>query len=103
MRLVRLGAASELPPEGALQEFLVEGRQLCVARNKGKLFAISNVCPHRGGPMAEGMLEDGKVLCPWHAWAFDLKTGALDHDPAQTIAIYPLQEQDGEVLVDLGE
>jgi nitrite reductase (NADH) small subunit len=56
------------------------------------------VCPHRQGSLSEGSLEAGKVLCPWHGWAFDLETGKADHAPAQSIRLYPL-EISGEVAL----
>ena len=99
MRFVRLCAAAELPAVGKLCEFVVEGRALCVANDGGRLAAVDNVCPHRQGPLAEGMLENGKVLCPWHAWAFDLKTGEAEHDPAETVAVFPVVVQGSEVVV----
>jgi nitrite reductase (NADH) small subunit len=51
---------------------------LCVAKLNGKIFALDNECPHEGGPLGEGELEDGKVVCPWHGYGFDLNTGASD-------------------------
>jgi nitrite reductase/ring-hydroxylating ferredoxin subunit len=40
-------------------------------------FALENACPHQGGPLAEGFLEDQWVTCPWHAWCFDVRTGKM--------------------------
>ena len=91
----------ELPAPGELRAFVVEGRELCVANDGGRLVAIDNRCPHRGGPLAEGWLEDGKVLCPWHAWTFDLKTGVAEHAADEKVAVYRIEEQDGAVLVKL--
>jgi len=49
---------------------------LCIANINGVIRALDNECPHRGGPLAEGLIEDGKLICPWHAWSFDPATGA---------------------------
>jgi nitrite reductase/ring-hydroxylating ferredoxin subunit len=43
----------------------------------GEIRAYENACPHQGGPIGEGWVEDGVVTCPWHAWRFDLRTGAM--------------------------
>jgi nitrite reductase (NADH) small subunit len=43
----------------------------------GEVFAYENVCPHQGGPIAEGFIEGSTITCPWHAWCFDLRTGSM--------------------------
>ena len=77
--LVRICSRSELPPEGEARELDYHGRLLCVARDRGRVILMDDVCPHRGGPLGQGLIEDGKLICPWHAWAFDLKTGKATH------------------------
>ena len=53
----------------------VNGKEIALFSVNGQFFAIDNTCLHRGGPLAEGFLEDEKVTCPWHGWQFDVKTG----------------------------
>jgi nitrite reductase (NADH) small subunit len=85
---VRICSESELPTAGALKEFTVAARSLCVANVGGKICVLDGTCPHEGGPLGEGSIEDGKVVCPWHAYAFDPCTGANDEDPeVKAIAI----------------
>jgi nitrite reductase/ring-hydroxylating ferredoxin subunit len=43
----------------------------------GELHAYENACPHQGGPIGEGVIEDATVTCPWHAWCFDLRSGKM--------------------------
>ena len=40
-------------------------------------FALENMCPHQGGPVGEGTIDDGVVTCPWHGWCFDIRTGRM--------------------------
>ncbi|RRA49664.1 Rieske (2Fe-2S) protein [Acidipila sp. EB88] len=101
MRLVHLCRLDEAPAPGELREFTVEGRQLCVANDGGRLAAVDNICPHRQGPLAEGQLEAGRVLCPWHAWAFDLVDGVAEHNSAASVEVFPLEIEDTDVLVKL--
>jgi nitrite reductase (NADH) small subunit len=63
--------------------------------------ALDNVCPHRGGPLAEGTVEHGKIVCPWHQWEFDLATGQATHSSATKATSYPLHLQGDDVLVEL--
>jgi nitrite reductase/ring-hydroxylating ferredoxin subunit/uncharacterized membrane protein len=68
--------------DGAPRCVLAEGTAVMVVRQNGALYALSNRCSHRGGPLHEGEFTDTTVTCPWHASVFDLRDGALIHGPA---------------------
>lgn len=71
----RLGPVDQIPP-GEGRAFAVNGQQVAVFRLRdGSLRALSAICPHRGGPIADGQTDGRVVLCPLHANAFDLATG----------------------------
>ena len=73
---VNLGSVEALPL-GQGRCFLVAGEEVAVFRQRdGRLFATDNRCPHRQGPLAEGLLGGGRVICPLHAHQFNLDTGA---------------------------
>lgn len=72
---VKLAAVDQLPP-GASLEIEHAGRIYALFNVAGEISAIDGICPHQGGPLADGSIEDGCVTCPWHGWQFDLKTGA---------------------------
>jgi nitrite reductase/ring-hydroxylating ferredoxin subunit/uncharacterized membrane protein len=59
-----------------------EGTAVMIVRRGGALYALSNHCAHRGGPLHEGDFTDTTVTCPWHSSVFDLRDGALIHGPA---------------------
>src|SRR5471030_347504 len=80
-KFVRICSVSEVPAEGEVAEFTVKDHPLCVAKSGGSISVLDGVCPHEGGPLGEGIIEDGKVVCPWHAYAFDLRTGETLQDP----------------------
>jgi nitrite reductase (NADH) small subunit len=72
---VQLGDADQIPP-GEGRAFDVAGEQVAVFRlRNGGLKAVSAVCPHRGGPIADGQIDNAVVLCPLHLNAFDFDTG----------------------------
>lgn len=96
---VKLCSRKELPTEGAAKEFSVKGLTLCVATLHGKPLALNNVCPHRGGPLAEGTIERGKIVCPWHQWEFDLVTGISTHSNKSKVAAYELKQEGDEILL----
>lgn len=87
------------------QGLLVEaaGRQLALFRVDGRYYAIDNACPHRGGPLADGDLEGTVVMCPWHAWRWDVTTGANVNNPAVKVACVPVTVDGDGLVVDLPE
>lgn len=97
----RIAAKSDLPIEGQAREFSLAGKVICIANVGGEYSAMDNVCLHRGGPLGQGVVEDGKVVCPWHGWQYDPKTGAAAHNPNAKVAVYPLSIEAEDVLVDV--
>jgi len=100
-QFVRICSASEVPGEGQVAEFTVQGRALCVVKVNGAIAVLDGVCPHEGGPLGEGFVEDGRVVCPWHAYAFDPRTGVSDQDPEVKAEVFEAKMADGELLVSL--
>jgi nitrite reductase (NADH) small subunit len=95
--LVRICAESELPREGEVCE--MAGGALCVTRVGGVISVLDNYCPHNEGPLGQGMIEDGKVVCPYHGWAFDVKTGVTDQSTQLKARVFESVIQNGELLV----
>jgi nitrite reductase (NADH) small subunit len=98
---VKLTEQRDLPAANEAKEFRCGDKEICVANVNGEYSAMDNVCLHRGGPLGEGMIENGKLICPWHAWAWDPKTGASAHDPNVKVAVYPIKIENGDVLVEI--
>lgn len=67
----------------------------------GRFFAVSALCPHEDGPLADGWIEGDAVVCPWHGFDFDLATGRCNVDEGLAIPIYPVRVVEGVVEVDL--
>jgi nitrite reductase/ring-hydroxylating ferredoxin subunit len=98
---VRVAATGELTP-GEARVVDAGGRSVAVFNVDGRYYAIDNTCPHRGGPLGQGDLEGAVVACPWHAWRWDVRTGANTNNPALTLACFPVTEDAGHVYVELG-
>ena len=91
---VCLGPVDQIP-YGEGRAFDVDGEQVAVFRLRdGSLRALSAVCPHRGGPIADGQIDHHIVLCPLHLNAFDLDTGC------STTGAQPLRRFDVTVIDD---
>ena len=98
---VRIALVAELPPDGEAHEFTAGEKTVCVANCEGTLSAMDNVCLHRGGPLGQGVIEEGKVICPWHGWQYDPKTGAVGHNSTAKVAVYPIKVEGDDVMVEL--
>jgi len=101
MPLTKIISKSGLPAEGEAREFTVGEKTICIANVQGEYSAMDNVCLHRGGPLGQGMVEDGKIVCPWHGWQYDPKSGEVTHNPSAKVAVYPLRIEGEDVLVEL--
>ena len=62
-------------PVGGIRALRLDDRMIAISRTATGVFATDNTCPHRGGPLAEGDLIGDEIICPWHLWGFDLRTG----------------------------
>lgn len=89
---------------------LREGRSLCVAGREIAIFnlgdrflAVANRCPHKGGPLAEGIVSGQNVICPLHAWKVDLETGEVARplDARACAETFPVRVENGVLLVEL--
>ena len=86
-----LGPSADIPL-GEGRTYTVDGREVAVFRTRsGQLFATQARCPHKGGPLSDGLLGPKSLICPLHEWHFDLATGqALQGECG--IAVYHISE-----------
>jgi nitrite reductase (NADH) small subunit len=80
--------------------YLVAGEEVAVFRQRdGRLFAIQNRCPHKQGPLAEGIAGGDKVICPLHSHKFNLETGE-GSEKGECVKTYRVTEANGEILLE---
>ena len=85
------------PGEGRVVE--VNGDEVALFNLNGTIYAIDNMCVHQGGPLGEGMLEGESVICPWHSWKYNVKTGVCSTNPSMKVKTYSVKIEDGQVKV----
>jgi nitrite reductase (NADH) small subunit len=98
---IKLTTESDLPAADTAKEFPCADKTICIANVNGTYSAMDNVCLHRGGPLGQGMIEDGKVVCPWHGWAWDPKTGEAAYNANAKVVVYPIKMENGDVLIEI--
>ena len=97
---VDIGSLDDIPRQGAR---LVRTAQGCVAVFRtmdDRVFALDDRCPHKGGPLSEGIVHGTSVTCPLHNWVFDLNTGAAQGADEGRVRTHAVRVDQGRVLID---
>lgn len=100
MSWIDIGHIEEIPLRGARVVKTVVGCVALFRTSEDEVFATSDRCPHKGGPLSEGIVHGRKVTCPLHNWVFSLETGEAQGADEGQIATYPLRVEDGRMLID---
>ncbi|TFV60635.1 Rieske (2Fe-2S) protein [Mycobacterium sp. PS03-16] len=96
---VEVGRTDEIPV-GEGRTYAVDDQQVAVYRMRdGSLRALAAVCPHRGGPLADGLTDDRVVVCPLHNYAYDLCTGAEVSGSGLSVRSYRVADVDGTIRI----
>jgi nitrite reductase (NADH) small subunit len=97
---INLGSVNRIPL-GQGRCYVVGSQEIAIFRQRdGQLFATANRCPHRQGPLSEGILGGGRIICPLHAHRFELADGA-GSEPEECVRVYPVKIAEGEILLRL--
>jgi nitrite reductase (NADH) small subunit len=86
-------------PLGEGRAVEIDGRRVAVFQTRNGWYALDQQCPHRGGPLTDGIVADGCVTCPLHDRRFDLSTGRCHSDDLR-VSVYAVEIHDGDVWVD---
>ncbi len=97
-----LGSPNDLP-EGRVASVTAGHTNICLTHYRGKFCGLDNRCPHQGGPLGEGSIENGLLRCPWHGWDFDPHTGQSPGGHDDSIVTFPVKVQDDGVFVGVPE
>ncbi len=100
MPQVKVGSLAKLPP-GSVMEVQVSGHPYAVCNAGGTVYALDGTCPHAGGPLGHGALHDCMLVCPWHAWEYDCRTGQNDFDAELKVDTYPVRLDGGDIYIDV--
>jgi nitrite reductase/ring-hydroxylating ferredoxin subunit len=95
---LKVAEVGDLKP-GEGKTVIAGDRELALFNVDGKFFAIDNVCPHRGGPMGEGVLEGNVAVCPWHGWRFDVTNGTSPVVKTATVDTFEVMVEGTDVKV----
>jgi nitrite reductase/ring-hydroxylating ferredoxin subunit len=100
MALIKIGKLDALPPGSAVHVDIEDGA-VAVCNVGGTLHAMDGMCPHSNGPLGHGALHGTMLICPYHSWGFDCRTGESDVDDELKLATYPVRVEDGVIFVEV--
>ena len=99
----KVAASRDELPEGRVKSVTCGVETVCLAHFDGQLAALDNRCPHQGGPLGEGSIENGYLRCPWHGWDFHPITGKPPGGYDDGVTTYPVEVRDDGVYVAIEE
>lgn len=102
MAWTKLATLGEVPKDDVI-EVEHDGNLYAICNVGGEIRAMSGVCPHEGGPLGQGNLVQGIVVCPFHMWEFDSKTGACLIDDLMSVPVYRVKVEQSDILVEIPE
>ena len=98
-----IGTIDDIPLRGARCVKTPQGKIGVFRTHDDRIFAIEDHCPHKGGPLSQGIVHGAAVTCPLHNWVFSLETGkALGADEG-TVKTIPVRVEDGRIAIGLDE
>jgi nitrite reductase (NADH) small subunit len=99
-RFIDIAALSDIPRQGARLVKTAAGCLAVFRTADDQVFALQDRCPHKGGPLSEGIVHGTSVTCPLHAWVFDLNTGQAQGADEGAVATFAVKVEGGRVWLD---
>ena len=97
---IDIAAIDDIPQRGARVVKTSEGCVAVFRTGDDEVFALNNACPHKAGPLAEGIVHGKSVTCPLHNWVISLETGEAQGSDEGRVATYPARVENGRILRD---
>ena len=98
---IDIGSLNAIPRRGARCVTTPEGKIAVFRTQDDSVYAIDNTCPHKHGPLSEGIVHGASVTCPLHSWVFDLATGQAQGADEGAVRTYPIDVVDGRIFMAL--
>ncbi|HHS94680.1 MAG TPA: nitrite reductase small subunit NirD [Rhodobacterales bacterium] len=99
MSWIDIGALNSVPERGGRVVRTAHGCVAVFRTGPEEVFALSDTCPHKGGPLSEGIVHDHKVTCPLHNWVFSLETGEAQGADEGRVETYPIRIEAGRLML----
>lgn len=98
-RFIDIGALEDVPRQGARVVKTAHGCIAVFRTADDQVFALEDRCPHKGGPLSEGIVHGAQVTCPLHNWVFDMNSGEAQGADEGMVRTYPIRVEQGRILI----
>mgnify|MGYP000718258050 CR=1 FL=1 len=96
---IEIGTIDDIPPLGSRIVKTGDGDIAIFRASDDRIFAIEDRCPHKGGPLSQGIVHGGRVTCPLHNWTIELETGRAVAPDKGCVKCYPLRIEGGSIFI----
>lgn len=96
---IEIGTVAAIPRLGARCVATPAGKIAVFRTHEDQIYAIENRCPHKNGPLSEGIVHGNAVTCPLHNWVFDLATGKAQGADEGQVRTYPVDVVEGRIFI----
>jgi len=100
MALLKVATLSKLPPGSLIQVYSGDDA-FAVCNVDGEIHVLDGICPHAAGPIGEGALHGHTIVCPWHAWEYDCRTGVCEFNDQVRLVKFPVRIEGDDILIEL--
>jgi len=101
MNWFEIGTVEDIPVRGARCVSTPQGKIGVFRTADNRIFAIDDHCPHKGGPLSQGIVHGASVTCPLHNWVFSLETGEVQGADEGSVRTIPVRVVDGRISIGL--
>jgi nitrite reductase/ring-hydroxylating ferredoxin subunit len=100
MPLMRIGSAAAVRKTG-VAEAAIDGNTYAICSHAGEIHVFDASCPCTGGPLGQGVIRNGLLVCPWHGMRYDARTGVCPYDASLSLIEFKVELQGDDILIDV--
>lgn len=92
---------ANIPKEGAMNETLVDGNDILIARSEGKLYCALNRCPHEDIKLTLGCIKDNRITCSLHGYSFSLNSGQSSDSDVENLQMFGVKQEGNDIYIEV--
>ncbi|HXH99521.1 MAG TPA: Rieske (2Fe-2S) protein [Sphingobacteriaceae bacterium] len=103
MKWVMILSNDSIKQDDFIKTVKIESKKYCIIKNDGRFYATQSRCPHAGADLSAGWCKNGKLICSFHRYQYDLTTGEGAEGQGDYLETYPLEVRDDGIYIGIEE